>query len=695
MRTLTKTLFLLAVASGFCANARTKYVTYPSPSAVTVEDRMWTPILSRTQSVTIPDVLDKFEGRHVDNVPQDGNNFWSPDRNRVQTDEEKARTHNTLRNFELVAEGHVADGGHFGFPWFDGLIYETITGISDFILQARTGAACASQCCGGGCREDSHGGGHCSMHKAGAKGLDIPALEARLDEYIRRIEAAQKADPTGYINTYTTLKENDHRWGENGGNLRWQHDVYNSGCLVEAGVHYYKATGKTTLLEVATRLANYMYDYMAGPRHNVVPGHALPEDALLQLYHLYKDEPGLKKRLNVPVRPDNYRRLAEFWIEQRGHTEGRRPLEAYAQDDVPVFEASTIEGHAVRATLFATGVASAALANDDPRYLAAAHRLWDNMVGRRMFITGGVGAIHEDEKFGPDYFLPSDAYLETCAAIGAGLFSWRMNQLTGEARYMDVLERIVFNSIPTAVSLKGDNYTYQNPLNADRMNRWPWHDCPCCPPMLLKMMGQLPSMIYSVRGSDVCVNLFIGSTATLDVPKVGKVKVSQQVDWSTGKVRIAVEPEKAGSKLRLLVRVPGWTQGEELPMRLYSSTMEPDADIAPTENGYRVYASIGKRQEVSLVLPVAPRIVRADSNVEQLRGLCSVASGPFVYCAERIDNESAWTALSLASRDYYLDSSSPVLGTPVVRSRDGQLTLIPFYMIANRCADTAYRVWAE
>ncbi|MBP5393643.1 MAG: glycoside hydrolase family 127 protein [Bacteroidaceae bacterium] len=660
MKSVTTFLFSIVavIALDSClADAKEEKIVYPSPNQVEITDRIWSTFLERTRDITIPDVLDKFEGRHIDQVSKDDNNFWSPDRGRVNDETSQKRSHNTLRNFELVAEGHVADGGHFGFPWFDGLIYETITGISDYLLQ-----------------------------------FPDAAMEARLDEYIRRIEAAQKADPNGYINTYTTLQENDHRWGENGGNLRWQHDVYNSGCLVEAGVHYYKATGKTQLLEVATRLANYMYDYMAGANHNVVPGHALPEDALIQLYHLYKSEPTLAEKLSVPVKPENYLRLAEFWIEQRGHTEGRRPLEAYAQDAESVFDMQTIEGHAVRATLFATGVADAAIVNRNAKYIDAAHRLWDNMVGRRMFITGGVGAIHEDEKFGPDYFLPTDAYLETCAAIGAGLFSWRMNELTGDAKYIDVLERIIFNSIPTAVSMDGTNYTYQNPLNADKMNRWPWHDCPCCPPMLLKFTGMLPSMIYAVKGTDIYVNLFIGSKAKLELPGVGIVEVKQEVDWNTGKVNIQVNSPKP-KKLRVLVRMPCWNEGDELPLGLYHSDLQSSENV-DLKKGYKVFTG-EQAKDIDLTFNTQPRIVCGDEHIEQLQDLCSLASGPFVYCAERIDNEAEWDSLKLSGREYVLDTNNPILGYTPIRSKDGAITAIPFCAIANRCKDTAYRVWAK
>lgn len=633
---------------------------FPRLGEVAIQDAVWSPLMDRTIEITQWDVWRKFQGARDNrngNEHKDEDDFWSPDRQRVETDRSKEK--NAWLNFELVAGGHVGDGGHVGFPWFDGLLYETISGMSDLLF----------------CRADDQ-------------------IVEELDHAAILIERAQKADPNGYLNTYTTLEENDHRWGENGGNLRWQHDVYNSGCLVEAGVHMYEATGRTRLLEVAVRLANYMYDYMLEGCRNIVPGHALPEDAMLQLYDLCLREPDLCRKLQQPLYPEHYRRLAEYWIEQRGHTEGRRPLEQYAQDAEPVFEARTIEGHAVRATLLATGVAHAALVNRDPRYIAAASRLWDNMAERRMFITGGVGAIHEDEKFGPDYYLPTDAYLETCAAIGAGLFSWRMYELTGEAKYMDVVERILFNSIPAAVGLDGKSYTYQNPLHADKMNRWPWHDCPCCPPMLLKWLGQLPRMIYAQRGRNLYVNLFVGGSTEFLSPFYGKVAIHQTVDWLTGKVSIHCDVQKHKKDLCLHIRVPGWMRGEESPGRLYRVSSENE-NVCKNEDGYRVF----HEADVEFCLDVSPRMVCADERVELLRGKASLASGPFVYCVEKIDNEASWNILSYAGRTFELDTTHTVVpGVPDILSTDsisGQIRAIPYYMIADRCPSTSYRVWVS
>lgn len=625
--------FIISVSLWFVvmdlsAQKSSEQMHFPQLGEVTFDDAVWSPLMERTASVTQWDVWKKFQGEtERGNI---GKNAW--------------------KNFERVAEGHVDDGEHVGFPWFDGLLYETMTGMSDLLSY----------------RPDER-------------------IVEELDRAAVLIERAQKADPEGYLNTYTTLEENGHRWGENGGNIRWQHDVYNIGCLVEAGVHMYEATGHTRLLNVAVRVANHMYDYMVDAHRNIIPGHALPEDALLQLYDLCLREKDLQEKLQHPVCPEHYRRLAEYWIEQRGHTEGRRPLEQYAQDAESVFDARTIEGHAVRATLLATGMTDAALVSQDARYLSAVHRLWENMVERRMFITGGVGAIHEDEKFGPDYYLPSDAYLETCAAIGAGLFSWRMYELTGEAKYMDVVERILFNSIPTAVGQDGKSYTYQNPLNADKMSRWPWHDCPCCPPMLLKWLGQMPRMVYAHRGKELYVNLFIGGSTEFTSPYYGKVSMTQSVDWLSGKVSIHCEVQKHRKELRLNVRVPGWMRGEETPGNLYH------AEVGQTgKSDYITY----HEKDVNLILDMKPRIVKANEQVVQLRGMASLASGPFVYCAERVDHEKDWNVLTLANRSFVLDTTRNLAsGIPDIVSSDGGIRAIPYFMIANRSKETSYRVW--
>ena len=326
------------------------------------------------------------------------------------------------------------------------------------------------------------------------------ALETQLDGYIERIAAAAAKDPDGYLNTYTQLKEPTHRWGLNGGNDNRQHDVYNAGCLIDAAVHYYRATGKTTLLHVATRLANHMCDVMGPPpRKNVIPGHSMAEEALVRLYELFEEQPQLKQQIPLPIEQQRYLELAQFFIEARGHWEGRTSFGAYGQDDRPVFEQQEIEGHAVRATLMCAGVSAIARASRRSEYCQTAQRLWNNLVGRKLYITGGSGATAEGEAFAQDYVLPNTGYLETCAAIGSAFFSRNMNLAFAEARYVDELERELYNAALAGTSLAGNTYTYVNPLEFERgaQARWAWHGCPCCPPMFLKVMAALPSYVYA------------------------------------------------------------------------------------------------------------------------------------------------------------------------------------------------------
>lgn len=653
----------------------------PHISDVRVDDEFWSPKFKIWKDITINDVLDKFEGKHTD----------------------APHAHDAFCNFDKVAAGHSGTRDHFGAPWFDGLIFESIRGIADYLTM-----------------------------------FPDKSLENRVDAYIERIIAAQDKDGTGYLATYTQLDEPAHRWGDNGGFLRWQHDVYNAGALIEAGVHYYRATGKTRLLEAAVKCANHMAALMGpAPRRNIVPSHSLPEEAVVKLYCLFCDEPALKNRIKVNVDEKDYLDLATFWVENRGHhcgyplwhgwgngeserwikkaeyndvifgSHSRPSWGDYAQDSIPVFQQQTIEGHAVRATLLGVGITSLALVNHDHRYISTAKRLWDNMVGKRMFITGGVGAIHEDEKFGPDYFLPPGAYLETCAAIGGAFYSQLLNELTRDAKYIDELERVIYNSLLTAVSLKGDNYTYQNPLNASCHNRWEWHGCPCCPPMFLKITSELPKYIYSAdKEGNLYVNLFIGSNASLTLADGKKVLLSQETryPWQGG-IRITVNPEKA-SRFDLKLRVPGWARGIENPYGLYMSNLTDQpilkvngSEIAMTlDNGYvSINRKWRKGDYVELDLPLTPRVIKPHSGAKEIAGMVCLASGPVIYSFESVDNPDIETLRIDPSGKYELEYRGDLLnGVNVIKCSGGTPGMaIPYYSIANRQRDTNHKVWVE
>jgi len=619
--------------------------------AVTIQDSFWSPKRKVWQVVTIPDCFTKFEN----------------DRG------------GALNNFDRVRDGK--SDGHAGPPWHDGLIYEMIRGSADFLAAKRD-----------------------------------PALEAQIDGYIVRIAAAQARDPNGYLNTWTQLEHPDRRWGLNGGNDGYQHEMYNVGGMCEAAVHYYQATGKSSLLKCAVKLANYTCEQVGpSPKHELVPNHAIVEEAFGDLYLLFREHPGLKRDMPVKVDEQRYLDLAQYWVEARGHPrKDQASYGEYNQDHKSVFEQTTIEGHAVRAALLFAGVAALGGINGRDDYRSTAIRLWDNMSGKKMYVTGGIGATAQGEAFGKDYFLPNDGYLETCGAVGAAFFARNLNLLTGEARYVDALERELYNGALAGVSLPGNCYTYVNPLVAPNGNsRWAWNGCPCCPPMFLKLMGAMPGYIYAQDQSGIYVNLFVGSKAQIQLGDC-KVILSQTTDYPwQGDVKITVEPAKA-SEFDLHIRIPEWCQGTFSPDDLYQLHNRPTADgvrlkvngkvIEKIEIG-RGYATIHRRWkrgdivQISLGMPVLR--ITANDHVEATKGRVALMRGPIVYSFEGTDNGQAVqnlvippeakftpefrsnllggvTVLNATATGVFKTATDQVVSTPF------KVMAVPYYANANR-----------
>ncbi|MDB5326054.1 MAG: hypothetical protein JWM57_1623 [Phycisphaerales bacterium] len=645
-------MVLISSAVGF---ARADAPARQRPAAltsVTIQDAFWSPKRDLWRQTTITDCLNKFE--------KDG----------------------ALTNFDLVRDGKEA-GIHHGAPWFDGLVYEMITGASGFLVTNPD-----------------------------------PQLEARLDGYIDRIAAAAARDPDGYLNTYTTAKEPTHRWGANGGNDLFQHDLYNAGCMVEAGVHYYRATGKTKLLATGVRMANYMCDVMGpAPKKNLIPGHAISELSFFELYQLLAAEPALKAKLGGDLDETRFLKLAQFWIDARGHHEGRKDFNAYDQDHVPVAEQQTIEGHAVRATLLASAITAIGRDGGRPDYLPIADRWWTDMATKRTYLTGGVGASAEAENFGPDYFLPNDGYAETCAAVARAFFDQQMLQCTGNAAAADELERALYNGALSGVSAAGTSYFYENPLKADpKRNRWDWHGCPCCPPMFLKLMSAMPGYIYSTDDHGLFVNLFVGSTVKA---KIGQTDVTltqtSGYPWS-GDVMMKVDVKQPAT-MRLRVRIPEWCR-PAVADALYRSDREPALDAFTlavngqaanytVERGYAVVDRTWQGGDVvSVKIDVSPRRILAHPMVAEDRGKMALAAGPLVYCLESTDQGNpVGQSPAAQSFDQTTLSTDGPLGTEMradllggVRVITGQaarkdgdnaaksfnFTAIPFFATANR-----------
>jgi DUF1680 family protein len=462
-----------------------------------------------------------------------------------------------------------------------------------------------------------------------------PQLDAYVDTLIDGIRAAQ--EPDGYLYTARTLSpDHAHKWA---GPERWvlerelSHELYNLGHLYEAAVAHYQATGKRSLLDVAIKTADLLDRTFGAGRQAIWPGHQITEMGLVKLYRVTGEE--------------RYLKLAKFLLDVRGPDGNKGSGREYNQSHVPVVDQREAVGHAVRATYMYSGMADVAAITGDAAYLRAIDAIWDNVVGAKLYITGGIGATAHGEAFGKDYDLPNmTAYNETCAAIGNVYWNHRLFLLHADARYVDVLERSLYNGLISGVSLDGKGFFYPNPLESRGQHaRSPWFGCACCPSNICRFMASVPGYVYARRGDDLYVNLFASGTARLPLTSGGTVELRQETRYPwDGAVKLTVTPP-GPTPFALKVRVPGWARNEPVPGDLYRFDGTADAPVTLKVNGEPVaveitagYATLDRRWKagdvVELNLPMPVRRVRANDKVAADRGRVALQRGPVVYCAE-------------------------------------------------------------
>ncbi len=524
-----------------------------------------------------------------------------------------------------------------------------------------------------------------------------PELKKYLDDVIAKIAAAQ--EPDGYLYTNRTI--NPAKAADGGGEERWtnlrvHHELYNVGHMYEAAVAHYQATGERTLLDVAIKNAN-LIDSVFGPGKNMgVPGHQEIEIGLVKLYRVTGER--------------KYLELAKFFVDQRGQANGRELYGEYSQDHKPLAQQEKAVGHAVRACYYYAGATDVAAIYGTDEYDAALKRIWDNIVSKKIYLTGGIGAEPKHEGFGPDYELPNaTAYTETCAAIALMLWNHRLFLLEGDAKYMDVFERTLYNGFLAGVSFEGNTFFYPNPLETDGVHKFnkgvcgrsPWFDCSCCPVNVVRILPSLPGYIYATEGETVYVNLYIGNRAELEVngqPFV--VRQTTNYPWD-GKVTFTVEK---GGAAQFKFRIPGWLRNEVMPGDLYAYVDDADLGFEVAVNGEKQevaaekgYITLEKERweaddEITLTFDMAVRKVIAHEAVAANAGKVAIERGPIVYCAEEVDNSEGVLSLELgktdkleyAYDDTLLNGVGKITGQAYRDGASAPFRAIPYYAWAHR-----------
>ena len=536
-----------------------------------------------------------------------------------------------------------------------------------------------------------------------------PSLEKKADEWIDIIAAAQQ--PDGYLNTFYTLNEPQNRYSDMS-----MHEDYIGGHLIEAAVAYYNATGKRKLLDVAIKWADQFYALFGPGKRHWVTGHQELELALVKLYKTTQDE--------------KYLQLAEWLLSERGHgyakgfTWSDWKDTAYVQDVVPIKQQKEITGHAVRAMYMYTGAADVAALTGDADYMKAMETVWQDVVFRNMYLTGGIGSSGANEGFSTDYDLPNElAYCETCASVGLVFWNQRMNLLTGEAKYIDVLERSLYNGALDGLSLSGDRFFYGNPLASNGKNsRREWYGTACCPSNVARLILSLGDYIYTKNETGIWVNLFIGSDTKINLGK-NEVGVRMETGYPLdGDVKISFSTKKP-LDFTFHIRRPGWSSGTVVPGNLYryeSSDRSPSEIIisvnglpvaASEENGYYIIDRVWKNGDVvGYKMAMGIKKVVSRDEVKADNGRIALQRGPLVYCVEGADNSGkAWNIIfqenTVVEEKNYSVLNEKVIALSMkvpaiaisddgngVRTEISEVIAIPYYTWCNR-GSNPMQVW--
>ncbi|MES2646174.1 MAG: beta-L-arabinofuranosidase domain-containing protein [Bacteroidota bacterium] len=528
-----------------------------------------------------------------------------------------------------------------------------------------------------------------------------PDLERYLDSLIAIIGAAQEAD--GYLYTFRTAKtEKRHDWM---GPKRWvleedlSHELYNSGHLFESAVAHYQATGKKSLLNIAVKNADLLVKTFGFGKEERFPGHQIVETGLTKMYRIT----GKKAYLD----------LAKFFLDVRGP--GKQFSGEYNQSYKKVTDQHEAVGHAVRATYMYTGMADVAALTGNKQYLDAIDDIWHDVVEKKLYITGGIGATGAGEAFGKPYELPNmSAYAETCAAIANVYWNSRMFLLHGDSKYIDVLERTLYNGLLSGVSLSGDRFFYPNPLaSMGQHQRSAWFGCACCISNMTRFLPSMPGYVYAQNKNNLYVNLFAGSTSNIKLP-AGNIAITQQTNYPwEGKNDITINPARPAT-FALHIRIPGWSVNEPVPGGLYRDDKANAKPISILLNGKPVkytkakgYAVINrpwkKGDKVSFELPMEVKKILADSTVKADVGRFALQRGPVVYCLEGPDNKDAAVMNIVVDIDAAIQtvynpsllngimelkmkgsSTKRQLNSDVLLKSEQDVKAIPYYTWANR-----------